>query len=196
MTEQDDVISVLDQTLDQTGELIANAKPDQAGLPTPCASFDLRALIDHIAYDLRMFTDTAQDLPRPPAGEDLIGDDWSGAFDAGAAGLMEVWRRPGMLERTYTSPMGELPATWRLGQQIADFAVHGWDVAKATGQPSELDPDVAQFALDWGRENLKPEFRGEEGSGKAFGLEVAVPEEALLYDRLAGFFGRDPSAWT
>jgi uncharacterized protein (TIGR03086 family) len=196
MTEHDDVISMLDQTLDQTGELIANAKPDQAELPTPCASFDLRALIDHIAYDLRMFTDTTQDLPRPPAGEDLIGDDWSGAFDAAAAGLMEVWRRPGMLERTFTSPLGELTATWRIGQQIADFAVHGWDVAKATGQPSELDPDVGQFALDWGRENLKPEFRGEEGSGKAFGLEVKVPEEALLYDRLAGFFGRDPQAWT
>ena len=142
-----------------------------------------------------MFTDTTQDLPRPPAGEDLIGDDWSGAFDAAAAGLMEVWRRPGMLERTFTSPLGELTATWRVGQQIADFAVHGWDVAKATGQPSELDPDVGQFALDWGRENLKPEFRGEEGSGKSFGLEVEVPEEALLYDRLAGFFGRDPSAW-
>jgi uncharacterized protein (TIGR03086 family) len=196
MTEQDDVISVLDRTLDQTGELIANAKPDQAGAPTPCASFDLRALIDHIVYDLRMFTDTAQDLPRPPAEEDLVGHDWSGAFDAAAAGLMEVWRRPGMLERTYTSPLGELSASWRIGQQIADFAVHGWDVAKATGQPSELDPDVAQFALDWGRQNLKPEFRGEEGSGKAFGLEVEVPEEALLYDRLAGFFGRDPSAWT
>lgn len=195
MTEHDDVISVLDKTLDQTGELIANAKPDQAALPTPCASFDLRALINHILYDLRMFTDTTQDLPRPPAGEDLIGDDWSGAFDAAAAGLMEVWRRPGMLERTFTSPLGELTATWRIGQQIADFAVHGWDVAKATGQPSELDPDVGQFALDWGRENLKPEFRGEEGSGKSFGLEVEVPEEALLYDRLAGFFGRDPNAW-
>lgn len=195
MTEHDDVISVLDKTLDQTGELIANAKPDQAALPTPCASFDLRGLINHILYDLRMFTDTTQDLPRPPAGEDLIGDDWSGAFDAAAAGLMEVWRRPGMLERTFTSPLGELTATWRIGQQIADFAVHGWDVAKATGQPSELDPDVGQFALDWGRENLKPEFRGEEGSGKSFGLEVEVPEEALLYDRLAGFFGRDPNAW-
>jgi uncharacterized protein (TIGR03086 family) len=196
MTEHDDVISVLDRTLDQTGELIANVKPDQAELPTPCESFDVRALIGHILYDLRMFTDTTQDLPRPPAGEDLIGDDWSGAFDAAAAGLMEVWRRPGMLERTYTSPLGELPATWRIGQQIADFAVHGWDVAKATGHPSELDPDVGQFALDWGRENLKPEFRGEEGGGKVFGPEVEVPEEALLYDRLAGFFGRDPQAWT
>jgi uncharacterized protein (TIGR03086 family) len=195
MTEHDDVISLLDQTLDQTGELIANVKPDQAEQSTPCESFDLRVLINHILYDLRMFTDTTQDLPRPPAGEDLIGDDWSGAFDAAAAGLMEVWRRPGMLERTFTSPLGELTATWRVGQQIADVAVHGWDVAKATGQPSELDPDVGQFALDWGRENLKPEFRGEEGSGKSFGFEVDVPEEALLYDRLAGVFGRDPSAW-
>jgi hypothetical protein len=33
---------------------------------------------------------------------------------------------------------------------------------------------------------------GEEGSGKAFGLEVPVPSDAPVHDRLAGFFGRDP----
>jgi len=66
-------------------------------------------------------------------------------------------------------------------------------VAKATGQSTELDPEVGETALAWGRENIKPEFRGEEGSGKVFGLEVPVSPDAPLYDRLAGFFGRDPS---
>jgi hypothetical protein len=37
-------------------------------------------------------------------------------------------------------------------------------------------------------ENLKPEFRGN-----AFGPEVSVPDDTLIYDRLAGFFGRDPT---
>jgi uncharacterized protein (TIGR03086 family) len=90
-------------------------------------------------------------------------------------------------------PFGEFPATWRVGQQIADLAVHGWDIAKATGQPTDLDPEVGRLALDWGRENLKPEFRGDEASGRSFGAEVAVADVAPLYDRLAGWFGRDPS---
>jgi hypothetical protein len=49
------------------------------------------------------------------------------------------------------------------------------------------------LALDWGRENLGPEFRGDEASGRVFGPEVSVPKDAALYDRLAAFFGRDPA---
>jgi len=41
--------------------------------------------------------------------------------------------------------------------------VHGWDVATATGQPTDLDPEVGQLGLDWGRENLKFQFRGDPG---------------------------------
>jgi hypothetical protein len=37
------------------------------------------------------------------------------------------------------------------------------------------------------------QFRGDEASGQSFGAEVAVADDAPLYDRLAGFFGRDPS---
>jgi uncharacterized protein (TIGR03086 family) len=194
MPTGEELVDMLGRTLDQTGGVIATVKPDQAGLPTPCASFDVRELLNHSVYDAKMFAETGQGLPRPPAGEDLIDDDWAGAYDATAAALLAVWEQPGATEGTISIPQGELPKTWRLGQQIANFAVHGWDVAKATGQPTELDQDVGQFALDWGRENIKPEFRGEEGSGKTFGLEVAVPDEAMLYDRLAGFFGRDPAA--
>jgi uncharacterized protein (TIGR03086 family) len=83
-----------------------------------------------------------------------------------------------------------MPATWAVGQQVANMAVHAWDIARATGQPTNFDPDVGQSALVWARANLKPQFRGA-----AFGPEVAVSEDAPLYDRLVGFFGRDPG-WT
>jgi hypothetical protein len=61
-------------------------------------------------------------------------------------------------------------------------------VARATGTTGELDPELAEAALAWGRQNLKPEFRGQ-----AFGPEMPVPENAPVYDRLAGFFGREPT---
>jgi uncharacterized protein (TIGR03086 family) len=194
MTTAEGLVDVLGKALKQTGTAIASVRPEQAGLPTPCSSWDVRALVNHIVYDARMFADTARGLPRPPAGEDLIDDDWSAAFEATAAELLAVWRRPGATEGTITLPQGEVPKTWRLGQQIANFAVHAWDVARATGQPTALDPEVGRLALDWGRANLKPEFRGEEASGKVFGPEVPVADDAPLYDRLAGFFGRNPEA--
>jgi uncharacterized protein (TIGR03086 family) len=67
--------------------------------------------------------------------------------------------------------------------------MHCWDLAKATGQQADLDPRLAEHALAWSHGMLRPEFRGP---GKAFGAEVPVPEGAPAYDRLAGWFGRDP----
>jgi len=193
MTTAEELVDALAQALDQTGRVIAATRLGQGDLPTPCGSWDVRALVNHVVYDARMFADTAQGLPRSPAGEDLIGDEWSAAYDAAAGDLIAVWRRPGATEGTISLPQGEIPRTWRVGQQLANFAVHAWDVAIATGQPTDLDPEVGRAALEWGRQNLKPEFRGAEGSGKVFGLEVPVSGDAPLYDRLAGFFGRDPS---
>ena len=135
-------LELLERTLAQAGAIIARVRPEQATLPTPCASWDVRALVNHVVHDLQQFTETVH------------GGQWA--------------------------------------PQDTDLAVHGWDVAKATGQSTDLDPEVGRLALDWGRENLKPEFRGDEASGQSFGFEVAVADDAPLYDRLAAFFGRDP----
>ena len=107
--------------------------------------------------------------------------------------MTAAWEREGALDRTVKSPSGEVPVSWSIGLQIADLVVHAWDLAKATGQSTALDPELGETALEWGRRNLRPEFRGEEGSGKSFGPEVRVPDDAPLYERLAAFFGRTPS---
>jgi hypothetical protein len=67
-------------------------------------------------------------------------------------------------------------------------AVHGWDVARATGQPTDGNTEVGEVALAWAHDNLKPQFRGQ-----AFGPEISVSESAPLYDRLASYFGRNPA---
>jgi uncharacterized protein (TIGR03086 family) len=188
----DDPLTLLARALDQTGDLIDRVTLDQAALPTPCRSFDLRALVNHVVLDLHGFTVAAGGGTFDRRDEDVIGDDWAGAYRAAAGGLLAAWRAPGAMDRTVQLPAGEVPATWQVGQVIADLAVHGWDVAKATGQSTALDPEVGRYALDWGRRALQPRFRGDEASGRAFGPEVPVPDDAPLYDRLAGFFGRDP----
>ncbi|HEU4399687.1 MAG TPA: TIGR03086 family metal-binding protein [Actinomycetota bacterium] len=193
MTAVTGSLELLAGTLAQTDAIIAGVRPEQATLPTPCRSWDVRALVNHVVHDVQQFTVTVHGGEWAPGDADVAGDDWAGAYREAASSLLEAWRRPGVLEQTVRLPFGEFPGTWRVGQQIADLAVHGWDIAKATGQPTDLDPEVGQLALDWGRENLKPQFRGDEASGQSFGAEVAVPDDAPLYDRLAGFFGRDPS---
>ena len=187
-----DPLGLLARALDQTGALIAQARPDQARLPTPCRSFDVRTLVNHIVLDVRGFTATAGGGTFERLDDDVLGDDWAGAFRAAADGLLAAWRRPGALDRTVRLPFGEVPATWHVDQQVTDLAVPAWDLAKATGQPTELDPEIGRLALDWGGQNLGPQFRGDEASGSSFGPEVPVAGDAPLYDRLAGFFGRHP----
>ena len=189
---ESDPIALLSRALDQTGTLIGGVRPEQAGLPTPCSSWDVRALVNHVVLDVEHFTASASGDAWEEHDEDVIGADWTGAYRRAADELVAAWQREGVLERTIKLPFGEVPATWSVKQQIADFVVHGWDIAKATGQSTDLDPEIGRLALDWARENLQPEFRGDEASGRAFGAEVPVPHDAPLHDRLAGFFGRNP----
>ena len=187
-----DPVGQLTRAVDQAGAIISRVRPDQAALPTPCRSWDVRALVNHLVHDVQQFTAMASGGKYQKDDTDVIGEDWVGAYATAADALLKAWRREGALDRTVQLPFGEMPATWSVGQQIADLVVHGWDLAKATGQSTELDPELGQLALDWGRENLRPEFRGDEASGRVFGPEVSVPEDAALYDRLAAFWGRDP----
>lgn len=183
-------LELLERALDQTGSLIDGIHPaDQGQLPTPCTDWDVRTLVNHTVYDLQTFARQLDGRERGPADADLIGGDWPAAYRAAAATLLETWRRQN-LDGVLRTRIGEFPMRWAIGQHLADVAVHGWDVARATGQQAALDPQVGQAALDWARENLKPQFRGA-----AFGPEVPASADAPLYDRLAAYFGRPPD-WT
>ena len=190
MTSDADTVALLERALDQTAGLIAAIEPGQAGLPTPCAGWDVRALVSHlIGQDLRNFLISARGESadwQVPAAE--IGDDWAAAFGDRAEPVRAAWRAAD-LDRPVTGPGGEAPLRFRADQQIAELAMHDWDLARATGQPAELDPALAEHALRRSRGMLRPEFRGPD---KAFGVEVPVAEDAPVYDRLAGWFGRDP----
>jgi uncharacterized protein (TIGR03086 family) len=185
MSEQaaPDRIALLQRALDRTHTLIAGIAPEQHHLPTPCGEWDVEALVGHLVGGLPKFSAAARgekadwSAPAP-----LLGEDWAPAFRAGADDLLAAWS---------SADAETLP---RVDQQLAELCVHSWDVARATAQPADLDPQVTGQALAWSKGMLKPEYRGPGGRG-AFGAEVPVPDDAPLEDRLAGWFGRDPQAW-
>jgi uncharacterized protein (TIGR03086 family) len=192
---QADPLALLARAVDQAGEVISCVKEYQAGLLTPCRSWDVRTLIEHMINDLGQFI-VAATGGRPDFGKPApaVPGDWAQAFRERAPGLLAVWQQAGDMNATVHLPIGDLPASFVVNQQIAEFAVHSWDLARATGQDVDLDPELAGHALKWGATALLPEFRGAEEAGHAFGPEVPVAEQAPVADRLAAFFGRDP-AW-
>lgn len=193
--ESPDPLVLLARAVDQAADLVAHADDQQAHLPTPCQSWNVQTLIEHMIDDLDQFTKAAAggspdwNGPVPP-----VAGDWVNAFRDRAPRLLAAWREAGDLTATIHLPIGDLPAAFVLDQQIAEFAVHSWDLASATRQPYVPDPDVASRALQWAKTALLPEYRGTEEAGFAFGPEVATENDQPASARLMGFFGRDP-AW-
>src|SRR5437870_10927520 len=88
-------VDLLARALDQTGALVSLIRGDQAGLPTPCSAFDVRALVNHTVYDLRTFSILLTGGQRESPDRDLIGDDWPAAYRSAADDLMATWKARG-----------------------------------------------------------------------------------------------------
>ncbi len=185
---------MLGRAVDQAGMVIAHITPDQAGYPTPCQSWDVNALANHLLHGLDRFHATVlgEKVDWGTSLPDVEGE-WAQAFHDRADALMAAWGAVPDIDATRPSAMGELSMGFLAGQQTAEIAQHTWDLAAATGQRDALDDAIALEALGWTRGALSPEFRGPEDSGKAFGDERPVDADAPACDQLAAFFGRDPA---
>lgn len=194
MTSDPDIRVLVGRALEQAAAVIAAIPAALAGAPTPCPAWDVRALVRHlVGQDLRNFIVSARgetpDWQTPP---DELGRDWAADFRAGAERLLAVWRAADPDQPVAMPGGAQAPLRSRADQQIAELAMHAWDLVRATGQQTALDPVLAEHALNWSRGMLRPEYRGP---GRAFGPEVPVPADAPAYEQLAGWFGRDPF-WT
>ncbi len=72
---------------------------------------------------------------------------------------------------------------------IFDVTTHTWDLAKGTGQSTDLDPEVLGAALDIAQQMLSDDFRA---LGHVRRAGRRCPTTRPLQDRLAGFTGRTP----
>ena len=192
VTDGADPLTLLERALQQTAAIIAAIPSEQAGLATPCPEWDVRTLVRHLfGQDLRNFLVVARagaaDWQAPA---DEPGEDWGEAFRDRAAQLMTVWRAADLQEQVALPGGGQAALGGRVDQQIAELAMHDWDLTVATGQHADLDPVLAEYALGWSQKVLRPEFRGPD---RAFGAEVPVPPDAPAYQRQAGWFGRATS---
>lgn len=71
---------------------------------------------------------------------------------------------------------------------VVESLVHGWDLAEATGQPSDIDPDLCAVAWD-NVQGVTDELRG---AGRPFRPAIGVPDDAPAADRLVAWLGRQP----
>jgi uncharacterized protein (TIGR03086 family) len=174
-SELEESLAVLSRALDQTEGVLAAIPVGRLSDPTPCRDWDVARLIAHVVQGPRNFVTMAKGGEPDWAATPPLPDDCASAFRSAADELLQMWR-----------DAGESASPQAVDWQTAEFAVHTWDLARATGQSGELDPQVAQRGLDFMSAALTPENRGA-----AFGPAAAVPDGASVYDRLAAFAGRE-----
>jgi uncharacterized protein (TIGR03086 family) len=174
---------------------VAAVRPDQWTNPSPCEKWTARDVVDHIvSMHGYMLRPVGRSLP--PSGDVALA-----AFRAARAAVEEVLADPTLAGQQTDTPAGRMTVAEQIDQVVSDdLVLHGWDLARATGQDEAMDPaDVDRL---WAATSaIPPELMeryrtpGAFGPGvEVFGPEVAVPEDAPLQDRLLGLIGRNPRA--
>jgi uncharacterized protein (TIGR03086 family) len=175
-------------------EIIGNIKPDQLSAPTPCSEYDVRKLINHMLFWGPPLEGAARKESVRTPGEaetdvDLTEGDWTATFEAHLDRIVAAWSLPSAWEGiTRMGPM-QLPAALVGGMVVGELVVHGWDLARATGQHPEWDDELLTYLHEEVANNAQ---QGREMG--VYGPEVEVPTEMSTLDRLLGLTGRDP-AW-
>lgn len=173
-----------------TRAVLANVTPEQLDQDTPCKSWKVRDLVNHIVGGAHWFgasTEAGESADQEAAG-DFTSGDIVASFDAGAARAVAAFGSPGAQEKIVKLPFGEFPGAAFMGLATTDTFTHGWDLAKATGQSTDLDPELAEQLLEGAKQSIPDHFRGPEPM--PFGAAVEAPEGASAADRLAAFLGR------
>jgi uncharacterized protein (TIGR03086 family) len=176
-----------------TATALATVSSDQMDEQTPCASWTVRELVNHIVGGTTFFAVVAESGEAPPVAEDsdFCAGDFNDAFAEGARRAVAAFSAEGAMERVMRPGFGDVPGSLYVNVASLDTFTHGWDLAKATGQSTDLDPGLATRLLGIARESLPDAFRGADGEAP-FGLRIEVPETACPADQLAGFMGRQP----
>ena len=89
------------------------------------------------------------------------------------------------MERPVAVSYGPVPGEVYAGHRFIDVLIHGWDLAKATGQDATLDPDLVEAC--WSV--INPQMELLRGSGM-FGDDVEVSDDADSQTKLLATLGR------
>ncbi|MFI6821371.1 TIGR03086 family metal-binding protein [Micromonospora sp. NPDC050187] len=172
----------------ETVAVVRGISDDQLDLPTPCREYAVRDLLGHLFQVVVNFQELAARRPADWSEQpDLLTGDWRDRFGVETERVIGAWSEPSALEGV--SPGMGMPQEVVGGMLLLDLTVHGWDLARSTGQPYQADPAVVAELLGLVA-RLAPTAR-ERG---VFGAVVEPADTGDDLARLLGLTGRDP-AW-
>ena len=187
----------LEPAATQVARLAAGVRDDQLDGPTPCPDYSVSVLLAHLLGLSEAFRDAAAkesagSSPPDPARMTLD-PKWRTALPTRLDELVAAWRAPTAWEGMTEAGGVALPGAVAGIVATDELVMHGWDLARATGQDFTCDPATTRVVYEFTLQAAAP---GQEASRDGlFGPVVEIPDDAPLFDRALGNAGRDP-AWT
>ena len=189
MTTDIDVLPLFHRALTRYGSLVHEIPDGGWSGSTPCTEWDVRALVNHLAGEIRWMVPLFDGKSVADVGDslsgDLLGDDPVGAWDRAVDAVIATVDAPGAMEGTIRLSRREITGAGYTTEVFTDLAIHGWDLARAIGGDETMDADILQVVDDI----MRPVVAEMKASG-AFGPVVTPPEGADAQTRLLAMLGR------
>jgi uncharacterized protein (TIGR03086 family) len=150
----------------------------QLNAETPCDDWVVHDVMSHMLETQRYFVASAQGRqasPPSPAPTTELGDDPVDEFEQARADTLRTFGEAGVIDKTG-------PA---LGIAFSDQLLHGWDLARATGQDETMPAGLPEAAY----EVIHGRFTDEQRKG-VFKPEVTVAANASAQEKLLAYTGR------
>ena len=170
------------------GEQVRDVDDEEWFAPTPCADWDVRMVVAHVVVG------DAQ-IPLLVKGEkvelvevfdpSVLGKNPLAAWRGTALAAIRAFSPPGVLAERYAHPIGHITGRRIIGFRISDSLVHAWDIARARGIDLLLDPEIAEYCLDF----WMPIAKSLPDSGH-FSPAIMPPDDADPGVRLLSLLGR------
>ncbi|MBA3278418.1 MAG: TIGR03086 family protein [Geodermatophilaceae bacterium] len=181
------------------GSVVDGVRDDQLDDPTPCQGTSVRELLNHLLGLTIAFRDAAGKVEgpstsTPPAKVSTqLPDDWRERLRRQLDEVAQAFDDPEAWHGMTMAGGVRLPGDVAGLVALNEVQMHGWDLARATGQRYEVDDELAEAVLPI----VTPTGDSADDAAREgmFGPPVDVPEGAPIFDRALGLAGRDPN-WT
>lgn len=182
-----DRLEILDRAAAGFALALAQVEPDQWDAPTGNEGRTVRGLVDHVVGGDHMATVLLHGGTRAEASAQFVasadGTDLVVAFDEARRELAEAFGAEGVLELIVPHPAMDMPGAQLLFFRTTEYALHGWDLARAVGADDAIDPAVLE-ELNEGLSAMGPllAMSGMFGTGASADLSEDAPLQVRVLD--------------
>ena len=174
----------------EAARVVGNVPPNALDTPTPCGDWDLRTLLNHTILWTSYSAERrahGESVAEALVNKDFTADGFREDYARQIGKAVTAWSAPQAWEGNLNVMGDATPAADVGAMLLMETALHGWDVARATGQEFRTDGQTATALEDIVQAQAEL-FRKYQGFADA----VEAPENATAFERALTLSGRDP----